>query len=533
MDKGKGKVNLGPKKEVVKKKPQSSNFQGVCYNCNENGHRANQCKKPKRERAHMVDENGESLVAMITELSEIIEEINIVGDKTQGWFIDTASQIKEAQKLALEEGNIKAEKENGIIDQLTKGSDKILRLGTRIWVPMVGSLRDKILEEAHKSKHLCTQQTYWEWRVWVGVQRRNLGLVTVACKRLDPRFGQGHVEFLKEIVMLSKYKHENLVSLLHFCIERILVYEFASRGSLDCYLSDPSLTWIQRLKICIGVARALNYLHDPSDTHQRILHRDIKSANILLDEEWNAKVSDFGLSKIGPANQPQTYLISNAVGTPGYCDPLYWETGILSKESDVYSFGVVLFEIMCGRFCCEYRDGSLLGILVPLWKKCYEEKRLDDIIFHGIKEHMKPDSLNTFSTIAYQCLKRARKKRPTMGDIVQKLEIALEQQEIFDNGEKFERMRANADLAVSPLSYKTESMKSVDMVENMKMPDSENEVNIGLPSPDSVDFISLQIIRNDDLEELKELGSGTLGTVYYGKWRGTDVAIKRIKKKIG
>ncbi|XP_076943384.1 GTP-binding nuclear protein Ran1B-like [Bidens hawaiensis] len=91
MDKGKGKVNLGPKKEVVKKKPQSSNFQGVCYNCKENGHRANQCKKPKRERAHMVDENGEPLVAMITELSAMIEEINLVGDKPQGWFNDTGA----------------------------------------------------------------------------------------------------------------------------------------------------------------------------------------------------------------------------------------------------------------------------------------------------------------------------------------------------------------------------------------------------------------------------------------------------------
>ncbi|XP_076934085.1 uncharacterized protein LOC143600221, partial [Bidens hawaiensis] len=91
MNKGKGKVNLGLKKEVVKKKPQSSNFQGVCYNCNENGHHANQCKKPKRERVHMVDENGEPLVAMITELSAVIEEINLVGDKLQGWFIDTGA----------------------------------------------------------------------------------------------------------------------------------------------------------------------------------------------------------------------------------------------------------------------------------------------------------------------------------------------------------------------------------------------------------------------------------------------------------
>ncbi|KAJ0715919.1 putative protein kinase RLK-Pelle-RLCK-VIIa-1 family [Helianthus annuus] len=162
------------------------------------------------------------------------------------------------------------------------------------------------------------------------------GQIIVACKRLDRNFGQGNVEFLKEILMLSKCKHENLVSLLYFCIEgdeRILVYEYASHGSLDRHLGDASLTWTQRLKICIGIARGLKYLHDPKETQQRVIHRDIKSSNILLDEKWAAKVSDFGLSKVGPANQPRTYLFSNAVGTPGYCDPIYWETGFLSKES--------------------------------------------------------------------------------------------------------------------------------------------------------------------------------------------------------
>ncbi|KAK9077683.1 hypothetical protein SSX86_006020 [Deinandra increscens subsp. villosa] len=293
------------------------------------------------------------------------------------------------------------------------------------------------------------------------------GLTTVAFKRLNSKFGQGNVEFLKEIMMLSKCKHENLISLLHFCSEgdeRILVYEYASRGSLDCYLSDPTLTWTQRLKICIGVARALNYLHHPTDNHQRILHRDIKSANILLDEEWNAKVSDFGLSTLGPANQPQTYLISNAVGTPGYCDPLYWETGILSKESDVYSFGVVLFEVMCGRSCCEYRDGQLLAIIVPMWRKCFEEKRLGDIVFQGIRESMESGSLTTFSAVAYRCLEKTREQRPTMAEIVQQLEMALEQQEVFADIEKrmkkimsFEGMKKIADLAVSPLSYITQS----------------------------------------------------------------------------
>ncbi|KAJ0802444.1 putative protein kinase RLK-Pelle-CrRLK1L-1 family [Helianthus annuus] len=187
-------------------------------------------------------------------------------------------------------------------------------------------------------------------RVYKGELSLPEGQVTVAFKQLDRRLGQGNIEFWKEIMMLSEYKHENLISLMHFCIdgdEMILVYEYASRGSLDRYLSDVStLTWIQRLRICVGAARGLR---DPMWTQQRVLHRDIKSANILLDEKWIVKVSDFGLSKISPANQAYTYLVSNVVGTPGYCNPLYWELGFLSKEYDVYSFGVVLFEILCGR----------------------------------------------------------------------------------------------------------------------------------------------------------------------------------------
>ncbi|XP_076922927.1 uncharacterized protein LOC143584880 [Bidens hawaiensis] len=287
------------------------------------------------------------------------------------------------------------------------------------------------------------------------------GRKTVAFKRLDRRLGQGNLEFYKEIMMLSKYKHENLVSLMHYCIEgdeMILVYEYAPRGSLDRYVSDVNLTWSQRLKICVGVARAINFLHDPAETHQRLIHRDIKSSNILLDDKWTPKVSDFGLSKAGPANQPHTYVFSNAVGTPGYCDPLYFETGFLSKESDVYSFGVVLFELMCGRLCFEYRNGRLIEIFVNKWRKCYEEKRFDEIIFCEIKEEMQSGSLSMFSRIAYRCTNKAREERPTMVEVVKELEIALEQQEVYKNLVKkanLEEMVKLANQAKPPLSYAT------------------------------------------------------------------------------
>ncbi|XP_042758519.1 probable serine/threonine-protein kinase PBL1 isoform X3 [Lactuca sativa] len=290
------------------------------------------------------------------------------------------------------------------------------------------------------------------------VYKGELSLLTgptmVAFKRLDPRLGQGNIEFWKEILMLSDCKHENLVSLLHFSIEgdeRVLVYEYASHGSLDHYLSDSSLTWEQRLHICIGVAHSLKYLHDPMKTQQIVLHRDIKSANILLDEQWNAKVSDFGLSKIWPANQTRSYLFSHPVGTQGYCDPLYGETGFLSKESDVYSFGVVLFEVLCGRLCYKHRNAQINGILVHDWKRCYHEKKLDDIILKDLKEQINPDSLITFSTIANQCLNGDRRERPTMDEIVKELEVALEQQNIAYNRNLVEISK----LAVPPLSYRS------------------------------------------------------------------------------
>ncbi|KAL8238930.1 hypothetical protein R6Q59_015497 [Mikania micrantha] len=277
-------------------------------------------------------------------------------------------------------------------------------------------------------------------RVYRGELSLPNGPITVAFKKLDRRLGQGNTEFWREIMMLSRYKHENLISLMHYAIEgdeMILVYEYASRGSLDRYLTNATtLTWTQRLKICVGVAQGLHFLHDPKSTQQRVLHRDIKSANILLDENWTAKVSDFGLSKIGPANQAHSYLISHAVGTPGYCDPLYWELGFLSKESDVYSFGVVLFEILCGRLCYECCNHELSKILVPKWRRCYDEERLDEIILPGLKAQMDSGSLETFSAIAYQCVKKAREDRPIVAEIVEKLKFSLTQQEIFEDAHK-------------------------------------------------------------------------------------------------
>uniref|UniRef100_A0A251SU26 Putative concanavalin A-like lectin/glucanase domain-containing protein n=1 Tax=Helianthus annuus TaxID=4232 RepID=A0A251SU26_HELAN len=258
-------------------------------------------------------------------------------------------------------------------------------------------------------------------KVYKGELLHHKGQSIVAIKRLDRRFGQGNPEFWNEIIMLYQYKHKNIVSLLGFCDEsneKILVYEYASNGSLDLSLNSDNLTWIQRLKICIGAARGLAYLHNP------VLHRDIKSSNILLDENWNAKISDLGLSKLGPANQHITFLVSDPVGTIGYWDPLYIETGYLTKESDVYSFGVMLFEILCGRLSL-YSKNDKRRPLTGLVKEYYKKNKINELIYTNIQDEVNAKSLTAFTTIAHQCLNTNCEKRPLMTEVVSMLENAL------------------------------------------------------------------------------------------------------------
>lgn len=176
----------------------------------------------------------------------------------------------------------------------------------------------------------------------------------VAVKRLHAMSNQGGHEFEAEVKLLSKLRHANLVSLVGYCIEgkeMALVYEFMPNGTLKDHLckADCTLSWSQRLKICIGAARGLDYLHTGTSTQNGVIHRDVKTSNILLDANFAAKISDFGLAKVGRIDQTQTYVSTNVKGTFGYMDPCYFYTGNLTRKSDVYAFGVVLFEVLSGR----------------------------------------------------------------------------------------------------------------------------------------------------------------------------------------
>nr|XP_043639074.1 putative receptor-like protein kinase At5g39000 [Erigeron canadensis] len=275
-------------------------------------------------------------------------------------------------------------------------------------------------------------------KVYKGEIMLSMEPIIVAIKRLDSSYGQGPHEFEKEIKFLSSYKHSNLVSLLGFCVENgesILVYEYLSNRSLDLHISRPDISWLQRIKICLEAAKGLQFLHEPVEgSSERLLHRDIKSANILLDQYLNPKIADFGLSKLAPAGLDCTLLQCTVVGTVGYSDPMYMREGFLTKASDIYSFGVVLFEVMCGRPQVTKTDDGELQFLTPLSLKRYEQNKMGSIII-GLDVDISPKCLNSISKIAYRCLHLQRERRPSIQEIVHQLAIAYKYQQQFENPE--------------------------------------------------------------------------------------------------
>ncbi|KAK9133599.1 hypothetical protein Scep_013127 [Stephania cephalantha] len=238
---------------------------------------------------------------------------------------------------------------------------------------------------------------------------------TVAVKVLANDSRQGEKEFHTEVLLLGRLHHRNLVNLVGYCSEkgqRMLVYVYMSNGSLASHLygeKNRTVSWDLRVVIALDVARGLEYLHDGAVPP--VVHRDIKSSNILLDQSMRARVADFGLSREEVVDQHG----SNVRGTFGYLDPEYISTRAFTKKSDVYSFGVLLFELIAGRNpqqgLMEYVE---LGAMNAEGKGGWEE-----IVDSRLEGKFNAKELNEIASLGYKCINSVSRKRPSMRDIVQ------------------------------------------------------------------------------------------------------------------
>ncbi|KAL0456666.1 UNVERIFIED_CONTAM: Receptor-like cytoplasmic kinase [Sesamum latifolium] len=251
--------------------------------------------------------------------------------------------------------------------------------------------------------------------------------MVIAVKRLNQEGFQGHKEWLTEINYLGQLYHPNLVKLIGYCLEdehRLLVYEFMPRGSLENHLFRRTsyfqpLSWNLRMKVALGAAKGLAYLHSPE---AKVIYRDFKSSNILLDTNYNAKLSDFGLAKDGPMDG-KSHVSTRVMGTYGYAAPEYMATGHLTARSDVYSFGVVLLEMLTGRRVLDKNRPHGEQNLIE-WARPYlaSKRRVLRVMDPRLEGQYSPGGALRAATLAIKCLALEPKHRPTMDDVVKALE---------------------------------------------------------------------------------------------------------------
>ncbi|KAJ7953320.1 Protein kinase [Quillaja saponaria] len=254
--------------------------------------------------------------------------------------------------------------------------------------------------------------------------RQGLKAQPVAVKLLDIEGLQGHREWLAEVIFLGQLRHPHLVKLIGYCCEdeeRLLVYEFMPRGSLENHLFKriSSLPWATRLKISISAAKGLAFLHG---AEKPVIYRDFKTSNVLLDSDFTAKLSDFGLAKMGPEGS-NTHVTTRVMGTYGYAAPEYVSTGHLTTKSDVYSFGVVLLEILTGRRAMDKSRPKTEQNLVD-WAKPYlrSSRRLRFIMDSRLAGQYSVKGAKEMALLALLCISLHPKDRPRMPAIVEILE---------------------------------------------------------------------------------------------------------------
>ncbi|KAB5544950.1 hypothetical protein DKX38_013062 [Salix brachista] len=269
-------------------------------------------------------------------------------------------------------------------------------------------------------------------RVYRGILRSG---EVVAIKKMDlPTFkeAEGEREFRVEVDILSGLEHPNLVSLIGYCADgkhRFLVYEYLQNGNLQDHLNGfgkAKLDWPSRLKVALGAARGLAYLHSSSAIGIPIVHRDFKSTNILLNENFEAKISDFGLAKLMPEGQ-ETFVTARVLGTFGYFDPEYTSTGKLTLQSDVYAFGVVLLELLTGRRAVDLNQGpSDQNLVLQVRHILNDRKKLHKVIDPEIgRSSYTLESIAMFANLASRCVRIESSKRPSMVECVKELQTTI------------------------------------------------------------------------------------------------------------
>ncbi|KAF8672626.1 hypothetical protein HU200_049317 [Digitaria exilis] len=271
----------------------------------------------------------------------------------------------------------------------------------------------------------------------VAVDEPRRSVVDVAIKQLGSKGLQGHKEWMTEVNVLGVVDHANLVKLIGYCAEDdergmqlLLVYEFMPNGSLADHLSARSpgvASWGMRLRVALDTARGLKYLHEESEF--KIIFRDLKPSNILLDENWNAKLSDFGLARLGP--QEGSHVSTAVVGTIGYAAPEYIHTGRLSTKNDIWSFGVVLYELLTGRRPVDRNRPRGEQNLVD-WVKPYssDAKKLETVIDPRLQGNYSIKSAAQLASVANKCLVRHARYRPKMSEVLEMVQKIVSSSEL-------------------------------------------------------------------------------------------------------
>ncbi|KAL3508506.1 hypothetical protein ACH5RR_027907 [Cinchona calisaya] len=281
-----------------------------------------------------------------------------------------------------------------------------------------------LVTDNFNSEHLIGEGGFG--RVYKGhIQGKNLD---VAVKQLDRNGFQGNREFLVEVLILNVLHHPNLVNLVGYCSDgdqRVLVYEYMANGSLEDHLLDigperKPLDWNTRMKIAQGAARGLEYLHETANPP--VIYRDFKASNILLDEDFNPKLSDFGLAKLAPTGD-KNHVSTRVMGTYGYCAPEYALTGQLTSKSDVYSFGVVFLEIITGRRVLDNSRPSEEQNLIQWAQPLFKDKKKFHLMADPLLEGNYPmKALYQALAIAAMCLQEEATTRPLISDVVTALD---------------------------------------------------------------------------------------------------------------